>query len=59
MTEEELADDDRPEQDKSDKDPKAKEPFGEHVRFCGWRGIIFRKSVAFDNPLIFQRSFIS
>jgi hypothetical protein len=32
MAAEELADDDKPEQDKSDKDPKTKESAGEQVR---------------------------
>jgi hypothetical protein len=55
----ELPDDEKPEQDKSDKDPKTKEPAGEQVRFSGRRNFIFRQSVAFDNPLMLQRSFIS
>jgi len=59
MAAEELADDDKPEQDKSDRDPEAKEPADEQVRFSEWRSFIFRQSVALDNPLILQRSFIS
>jgi hypothetical protein len=59
MAAEEPADDDKPEQEKSDKDPETREPAGKQVRFSEWINFIFRQSVAFDNPLILQRSFIS
>jgi len=59
MAAEELADDDKSEQDKSDKTPGTRELAGKKVRFSEWRSFIFRQSVAFDNPLILQRSFIS
>jgi len=59
MAAEDLADDDKPEQDKSDKASEAIAPAGTQVLFSEWRYFIFCQHASFDIPLMLQMSFIS